>query len=644
MADDRLDSWSESADLSSELPDVWDGKIGMLPEDLNPSDPEGDWQTSPQRVDELEVGPAVVYGGRDGSSRDRPSRDRPSGSGQRPQETAGRGREKEESTGSKVLASIVGHVLVPGAVIAMVSALLFFLYDVRSVFLPGAGQLKWLGFWFVWGTVLIARYGRFAGAGFGALPATAYSAGLGFATFAVMLASPWEAPEAGIWGPLSNGVILIVVWRFASSLTVALSEDLERSSDDEGPRLFGLERLEMERLAREREARGQGPSSVYELGRRRRLQERRKNNKTADPDKASRSVVRLVIVGLAIFAFCEPVLLAGHGSAAGRALGAMVVFLLASALLSAAANCWGYLRRVRELGGEVEVGVVAQRLGAAFGLMAVLLLLALGTPGLQLQGRGELVPVGPDGPSIELESGDRAGDRGSESEPPGAEAEAAGDSQAESPADGDSATSAEGSGSSAGAMGQMLSLVHLLRWPFRALLVLAALWALWQSLPALRLWLRERGGGSWIGRLAAWWAGLFAGFGGRAGRNPDGSKSEPLGDPFAALGELGRVESQAGVLESYARLRLFWRRVGYEPDPSRTPSEVVSSMPVGLRSLREPCARLVAVYSRCAYGDVGAEPEDLRVCVAALEELRQRVESHDWALSTLGGESRAPTR
>ena len=52
------------------------------------------------------------------------------------------------------------HVVVPAAVIAMVASLLFYLVDVRSAFLGGGPQLKWIGFCFAAATVLIERYGH----------------------------------------------------------------------------------------------------------------------------------------------------------------------------------------------------------------------------------------------------------------------------------------------------------------------------------------------------------------------------------------------------------------------------------------------------------------------------------------------------
>ena len=62
----------------------------------------------------------------------------------------------EESPGTL----LIHHAVVPAAIIAMVASLLFYLVDVRSAFLGGGPQLKWVGFCFVMGTVLIERYGR----------------------------------------------------------------------------------------------------------------------------------------------------------------------------------------------------------------------------------------------------------------------------------------------------------------------------------------------------------------------------------------------------------------------------------------------------------------------------------------------------
>ena len=55
------------------------------------------------------------------------------------------------------------HAVVPAAVIAMVASLLFYLVDVRSAFLGGGPQLKWIGFCFAVATVLIERYGHTQG-------------------------------------------------------------------------------------------------------------------------------------------------------------------------------------------------------------------------------------------------------------------------------------------------------------------------------------------------------------------------------------------------------------------------------------------------------------------------------------------------
>ena len=510
------------------------------------------------------------------------------------------------------------RVVVVLATIAMVSSLLFFLYDVRSVFLPGAGQLKWLGFWFVWAVVLIARYGRFAGGG--VVPPSVYGAVLGFATFFVMAASPWESPDAGLLGPLSNGIILLVVWRFATSLTVSLSADLDPPSEAEGPKLYGLERLEMERMLKER--RQEGPVSVYELGRRHAA--RRHARRTADPAKASRSVVRLVLVGLVIFALGEPALAAGHDAAAGRALVAMMVFLLAAALLMSAANCWTYLWRVRSQSGQVEPIMVARRLGSSFILMVLMLVGALATPGLLLHGRGEIAAPAPVGSSVAHGSGDRQATgepSGQETvQDPSAEGRGGREEGGSSAGDGQGRRRSETArGDGVSFLATLSAWVGQVRGPLRLLILLIVGVALWRAAPGLLQGLRR---GARLDRLAELWRRFLDAFGLRFRRSSRGSGStaEDLGDPFVGLGELAGLEPRLGILESFVRLRLAWRIVGHVPDPQLTPTEMVASLPRSLGRLKEPSRRLAEIYCRAAYGDAPVTEQDLRDGLAALRQ------------------------
>ena len=79
------------------------------------------------------------------------------------------------------------HAVVPAAVIAMVASLLSYLVDVRSAFLGGGPQLKWIGFCFAVATVLIERYRRVSG---DTDTQGCYTAVLGVATVSVMLIVP----------------------------------------------------------------------------------------------------------------------------------------------------------------------------------------------------------------------------------------------------------------------------------------------------------------------------------------------------------------------------------------------------------------------------------------------------------------------
>jgi len=114
------------------------------------------------------------------------------------------------------------HVVVPAAVIAMVASLLWYLVDVRSAFLGGGPQLKWIGFCFAVATVLIERYGH---SQVDQVLQGCYTAALGIATIMVMLAEPWESRSVGLGEKLANLLIIAAVWRFATKVTQGLSPE-----------------------------------------------------------------------------------------------------------------------------------------------------------------------------------------------------------------------------------------------------------------------------------------------------------------------------------------------------------------------------------------------------------------------------------
>ncbi|MEO1369652.1 MAG: hypothetical protein AAFX50_20930, partial [Acidobacteriota bacterium] len=276
---------------------------------------------------------------------------------------------------------ITSHVVIPAATITMVTALLFFLYDVRAVFLPGSEALKWVGFCFSAATVLIARYARLS---LEAATAKLYTDALAVATVLTIWMSPWDAPEVGFLGAASNAVIIFIVWRYATTLTDRLSADLE-APPPEPPKLYGLERLEMEAAKR---ASTEDRFSIYDIGRAR---ADRSDAWRADGEAATRQVAGLMLVTLVGVAVAEPFLLAGAPILAGRALGAVTVFLFAAAVVMAAAVSIRDQQRLRSAGAEPGEGGLSTRLALGAALVACLITSGLAIPGLQTpEGRGEI--------------------------------------------------------------------------------------------------------------------------------------------------------------------------------------------------------------------------------------------------------------
>ncbi|MCG8457078.1 MAG: hypothetical protein MI919_12425, partial [Holophagales bacterium] len=481
---------------------------------------------------ELVRGSGVVYGGEGAYGGGAYGGDRAyggdggeAGTARRPPPRRTPPAEPEEPS---IATRFTSHVVVPAATIAMVSALLFFLFDLRSVFLPGAGPLKWVGFCFAAATVLIARYGRAEG---GAGGAAAYSALLVAATVLAMALSPWEAPGVGLWGPLSNGVIILGVWLYARRLTERLSADLDAPRPPP-PWLYGLERLEMEA------ARGSGPeprASIYEIGRRRAAG---RPTSPADGEKAVRDVGRLAVAGLLIFALGEPVLLAGPPEVGERALGAMVIFLLACGLVLAAASTVHDRQRLWAYGVPPGLGGVVPRVSASVLLLVLVLSLAFGAPGLRYEGRGELRPLDArTGERTERGTGDgseRASGADAGSEPGRSEAEQLSEQGADS---GNPAETDDGRGiRPSRVVGLFTELGSWLRWPVAALLLLLAAYATWRNRQALFAWLSRwpalglarglrRAAGRWWSLLRRRWR---APGGGRAHAPDPPSRAEAL--------------------------------------------------------------------------------------------------------------------
>jgi hypothetical protein len=494
------------------------------------------------------------------------------------------------------------HVAVPAAIIAMVTAFLFYLLEVRSVFLADgmdrSGAFKQVGLCFAAATVLIARFGRTSTSTLNQ-DQGCYTAALGIATLLFMVQ---ESASAGLVPTLLIILIMAAVWRFATGVTRALSLEGELDPRPREHRLYGLERLRFEEFRRkQQEEKGPAWGTLKEVS-------RRSADAHGNPVAA---VARLAALALLGFAVGEPILLRAAPDVAERALADVIVFLFSTGLVLAAGSAAGTLRHTLRAGGRVSPGVLPVRLTVAAVLAVTVLAAALAIPGVQFKGQGELRTTQQKG---QAGSGDNQTDGRS-----------AADGRP-NPQDGGKNTQNQGSrsapqrqngaGAGAGApIGGLVSLLgdlgRLLRIPLFLGIAFLILLALKRLRPTLPRW----GWDGLLARLRAWLKRLLP------EREPKPASS-PFTDPFADLGALAALPPRDAVLAAYRRLLAALEQEGH-PRPERTtPYEHLRSLPLHLKPLTAPIQALTDLYVVTAYGNGEAGEKDREQALAALEEIR----------------------
>lgn len=477
------------------------------------------------------------------------------------------------------------HVIIPAAIIAMVTSFLFYLLEVRAVFLGGSTAFKQVGLCFSVATVLIARYGRVTSGSDPVFEPGCYGAALAIATLLFMLSA------SGAASFIPNLLIVAAVWRFATGVTRALSLEQELDTPSQGLHLYGVERVRVEEFRRrQQEEKGPAWGTLWKVGRK-------------APDAHGNpvaSVALLAALALVVFAVGEPWLLDAEPELAERALADVIVFLFSTGVVLAAGSAAGTLRHTLRAGGRVSPGVLPSRIALAALLCVIVLSAALAIPGVQFRGHGQ------------LRTADRPGETGKgDSQSDGRQSSTA---ESAAAAEGDPGAVPEPDPSisdpilpAAGLVSLLSGLGNLLRIPLIIAVVVLALLALrgfgfslprWGNLLArLRDWLRRR----------------------RPKRKP---RPAPVADPFADLGTLAALPPRDAVLAAYGRLLLALDQAGH-PRPERaTPYEHLGTLPRRLRDFAAPVQRLTDLYVVVAYGDGRATEEDRDGVIASLEEMR----------------------
>jgi hypothetical protein len=491
------------------------------------------------------------------------------------------------------------HVVVPAAVIAMVASLLWYLVDVRSAFLGGGPQLKWIGFCFAVATVLIERYGHSQG---DRELQGCYTAALGIATIMVMLAEPWESRSVGFGEKLANLLIIAAVWRFATKVTQGLSPEEGRPVRT-SLRLYGLERLRVEAWQKEKAA---------QTG----IQPPEKKAPPAPPPNPALSVARLAALALLGFALGEPVLLNAAPQTGIRALAAVVIFLFSTGIVLAAGSSLDSLRRAEWAGGQVSPLLVPGRLVLAGGLLVLVLAAALAVPGLQFQGTGRLRPPVARGEGAEADRGyqeaDRAGNLQTRPPEEGPSRRGSRSDQARERGEHDARDAAAAlTGPAAALVRTLATMGKWLLVPLILALALAGLWALVQLWPQLA---------GWRARMLDRWRNLLRRFAGLFKYRPRPARKV---DPLANLEALALLPPREAVLAAYLRFLDFLASLGAPRPAKSTPYEVLHGLPASLRYLEDPARTLTELYVQAAYAAEPVEHDAGRRAIVTLKGMRE---------------------
>jgi len=450
------------------------------------------------------------------------------------------------------MAAITLHAIIPAAIIGMVYSLLFYLLLIRSLFFGNTGSLQWIGFLFVMATVLTARYGRTRN---DKTTQAAYSLVMLAATGMALVARSDSSAAA-----ISSMILLGVVWLYATGVTYALSLE------------------------------GKGEKSTH---------------------GAVVPVVGLGIFAMVVFAIGEPFMLNAPPDVAIQAILAIIMFLLTTGLVLAAASTTSQARRAFRAGGDVALRVMPLRIGVAAVVVLVLMTIALSIPGVRYSGSGRL-GLAPDEilqqRRFSLGSDPSAGMLGNEL------------------VDGlpwgwlsgfESLTTATGQGAAA------MAVVKFMQYAGAVLLLVAVIaviaFAVQQRADVLGKL------GPTINRYLAWLRAKFAGRLPAWAKRSAGGPGRRIIDPFADLDGLRARPAREAVVEAYLRSTVLLDGLGHPRPPAATPYDLLGSLPERLSHLSDPLTEITGLYVRAAYSNQEMGAADRDGAVSTLVAMRDRL-------------------
>lgn len=524
--------------------------------------------------------------------------------------------------------NLTNHVLLPIAVIVMVSAFLFFLLDVRSVFLQGSTGLKRIGFFFVAATVLIARYGKVH-----AIKArqNLYTIILAIATFLAMS----KHSGGGINFPV-NMLIIAAVWRFATAVTNNLElEEENEIKDPHEQKLYGLERIKFEEVQEQYHIR---PDRYA----RKKPKEKEKNQKKKKNwlisggdalGNPAKPVARLAAMAIVIFALGEPFILSGPPQVGQRALVAVIVFLLCTGIVLAAGSAVGTYHHTLQHGGKASLGMVPLKMAIGFLLMLTILATGLMTPGLKYQGSGVMQPQAIYGKGGTPGKDDKQGGTSQKNQ-----TNPSNQKNQPSPRDRQEMNEATGkniqqenqppSSNQGQAQSPTESIFNLFATIGKLLLIpvgigvaILLIYTLVKLWPALKGW-RSSMKDHWQ-RFLEKLRGLFQ------FRREKSSSQSPGKNPLDSLATIHTLPPKEAILTAYTCFIAFVEQLGYERLPRLTPYEYLHSLPGRLSYLTPPAQQLTHLYITAAYSPLSPTIQDSRQALEELSRLQALIRNRE---------------
>lgn len=502
---------------------------------------------------------------------------------------------------------IANHIVVPAAVILMVGAFLFYLLDVRSVFLTGTGALKRIGFCFAAAAVLIARYGKVHAIRERQM---LYTGILGVATFFAMM----KFSGGGI-NYFVNLLVIAAVWRFATGVTNNLHVEEEEKIKPVEHRLYGVERLHHEEMERKFDLKPD-PLAPREKPAKEEKKKRKKGFFGTGGDahgNPSAAVARLAVIAVITFALGEPALLSGPPEAGQRALVAVIIFLLATGVVLAAGSAAGTFRHTLKSGGNASLSMVPVKITLAVLLMVILLAAALTVPGITYRGSGYWRPGQHD------KSGSMKGEEDYKSKPGDRDEQElkrhleegsrrSGQKSRKSRRQGEGPSATQSIFNFFAGIGKLLIIPLVLVFIGMVIYVLVKLW------PGLKSW---RPGIK--GRLRGLLEKLKSLF--RFGRGRGGGDEPDEKDPLEALNTIHGLPPREAILTAYSCLLAFFHRLGHQRPPRLTPYEYLDSLPERFAGLAAPARKLTDLYVNTAYSTGSPTSSDSKEALTAIFKL-----------------------